>query len=125
VGKCLILSPDYMWSVDGHLKLCDYGIGIYAYIDGYFYYITSVFVGLSGTWAVTILKKYLDTMERNENIWPSMSQSDCQEFKARGSRNYKNQTTTRNIKYCRQDKRLKIRNDQREQSLMLKLLLVL
>jgi len=35
VGKYLVPGPDYVWSVDGHLKFRDYGIGIYACIDGY------------------------------------------------------------------------------------------
>jgi hypothetical protein len=28
VGKYLVPEPDYVWSVDGHLKFWDYGIGI-------------------------------------------------------------------------------------------------
>lgn len=35
VGQYLVPGPNYAWCVDGHLKFREYGIGIYATIDGY------------------------------------------------------------------------------------------
>jgi hypothetical protein len=68
VGRYLVLGPDCMWSVDGHLKFRDYRIGIYACIDQSYRYITSIHVGLSVTCAVSILKKYLDALSGNDHI---------------------------------------------------------
>ena len=65
-----------MWSVDGLLKFRDYGIGIYACIDGYSRYITSIDVGLSVTCAFSILKQYLDVLSGNENIRPTIIRTD-------------------------------------------------
>jgi len=68
VGKYLVPGR----SVDGHFKFRDYGIGIYACIDGYSRYITSIHVGLSVTCAVSILKQYLDALSGNDNIRPTI-----------------------------------------------------
>jgi hypothetical protein len=75
-GKYIVPGPDYVWSVDGHLKFRDYGIGIYAMVDGYSRYITSIYVGLSVTCAVSILKQYLDAVESNNNTRPRFIRSD-------------------------------------------------
>jgi len=69
-------GPDYVWSVDGHLKFRDYKIGIYACIDGYSRYITSTHVGLSVTCTVSILKQYLDALSRNDDIRPTIIRAD-------------------------------------------------
>jgi hypothetical protein len=65
-----------VWSVDGHLKFRDYGIGIHAGIDGYSRYITSIHVGLSVTCAVSILKQYLDVLSGNDNIRQTIIRAD-------------------------------------------------
>jgi hypothetical protein len=48
-GKYNVPGPNYVWSVDGHMKFQTYGIEIYAMVDGYSCYVTSIFVGLSAT----------------------------------------------------------------------------
>jgi hypothetical protein len=76
IGKYVVPGPDYVWSVDGHLKFRDYGIGIYACVDGYSRYITSVYVGLSVTCGVSILKQYLDAIAGNRNLRPKIIRAD-------------------------------------------------
>jgi transposase InsO family protein len=76
VGKYLVPGPDYVWSVDGHLKFRDYGIGIYPCNDGYSRYITSIHVGLSVTCAVIILRDYLDVLCGNDDIRPTIIRAD-------------------------------------------------
>jgi hypothetical protein len=77
VGKYLVPGPDYVWSVNGHLKFRDYRIGIYRCIDGYSRYITSTHVGLSVTCAVSIMKLYLDALSGNDNIRQTIIRADC------------------------------------------------
>jgi hypothetical protein len=54
-GKYNVPGPNYAWSVDGHMKFQAYGIEIYAMVDGYSRYVTSIFVGLSATCGASIL----------------------------------------------------------------------
>jgi len=77
LGIYLVPGPDYVSSVDGHSKFRDYGIGIYASIDAYSRYITFIHVGLSVTWAVSIMKQYLDALSGNDNIRPTIIPEDC------------------------------------------------
>jgi hypothetical protein len=76
VRKYLVSGTDYVWSVDSHLKFRDYGIGIYACIDGSVRYITSVHVGLSVTCAVSILKQYHNALSGNDDIGPTIIRAD-------------------------------------------------
>lgn len=75
VGKYILPGPDYIWSVDGHMKFQTYGIEIYAMVDGYSRYVTSIFVGLFATCGVSILKQYLDAVKAN-NTRPQLIRSD-------------------------------------------------
>ena len=75
-GKYTVPGPNYIWSVDGHMKFQAYGIEVYAMVDGYSRYITSIFVGLSATCGVSILKQYLDAVIANNNTRPQFIRSD-------------------------------------------------
>ena len=55
-------GPNFLWSIDGCLKLAPYEINIYAGIDAYSRYIIWVYVGISSRTAVSVLHQFLDTL---------------------------------------------------------------
>ncbi|KAM0803128.1 hypothetical protein BDR22DRAFT_802080 [Usnea florida] len=61
-GEYVVPGPNLVWSVDGHDKLRDYGIEIYAGIDAHARYIPWCTTGISNRTAVSILRGYLDTI---------------------------------------------------------------
>ncbi|CAL5865890.1 uncharacterized protein PFLUO_LOCUS96 [Penicillium psychrofluorescens] len=61
-GSYTVPGPNFVWHVDGYMKLQPYGIEIYAAIDGYSRYIIWVYVGISTRTAVSVLRQYLDTL---------------------------------------------------------------
>ncbi|KAI1818861.1 hypothetical protein F4861DRAFT_544689 [Xylaria intraflava] len=68
-------GPNYIWSVDGHLKLAQYGFEIYAGIDAYSRYIPWFFVGFSGLTARAIFAQYLYIVKQYGFI-PQVIRSD-------------------------------------------------
>jgi hypothetical protein len=56
-------GPNFLWSIDGYLKLALYGIEIYAAIDAYSRYIIWIYVGITARTAVSVLKQFLDVLE--------------------------------------------------------------
>lgn len=62
-GEYIVPGPNFLWSVDGYLKLAPYGIEIYGAIDAYSRYIIWIYVGISGRTAISVLRQYLDTIE--------------------------------------------------------------
>jgi hypothetical protein len=58
----IVRGPDYVWSIDGYMKLAPYGMEIYAAIDAYSRYVIWIYVGVSGMTAVSVLRQYLDTI---------------------------------------------------------------
>ncbi|KAL4965070.1 uncharacterized protein BDV14DRAFT_189871 [Aspergillus stella-maris] len=62
-GAYIVPGPNFIWSIDGCLKLAPYGIEIYAAIDAYSRYIIWVYVGISSRTAVSVLRQFLDTLE--------------------------------------------------------------
>lgn len=64
VGRYVVPGPNYVWSVDGHLKLDRFGFGIYAMVDGYSRYIVSWHVGVSVTTGVSVLKQFAEAVLR-------------------------------------------------------------
>jgi hypothetical protein len=62
-GEYIVPGPNFLWSVDGYLKLAPYGIEIYGAIDAYSRYIIWIYVGISGRTAISVLRQYLDTVE--------------------------------------------------------------
>ncbi len=53
-GKYIVSEPNYLWSLDGYLKLVHYGIEIYA---------VWIYVGVSARTSVSVLKQYLNTVQ--------------------------------------------------------------
>ncbi|KAL4956709.1 hypothetical protein BDW69DRAFT_70105, partial [Aspergillus filifer] len=62
-GAYIVPGPNFIWSIDGYLKLAPYGIEIYAAIDAYSRYIIWVYVGISSRTAVSVLRQFLDTLK--------------------------------------------------------------
>lgn len=62
-GEYIVPGPNFVWSLDGYLKLSPYGIEIYAAIDAYSRFIVWIYVGISSRTAVSVLRQYLDTLE--------------------------------------------------------------
>ena len=62
-GEYIVPGPNFIWSVDGYLKLAPYGIEIYAAIDAYSRYVIWIYVGISGRTAISVLRQYLDTIQ--------------------------------------------------------------
>jgi hypothetical protein len=56
-------GPNFIWSIDGYLKLAPYGIEVYAAIDAYSRYIIWVYVGITARTAVSVLRQFLDVVE--------------------------------------------------------------
>ncbi|KAL4889310.1 hypothetical protein BDV59DRAFT_195730 [Aspergillus ambiguus] len=74
-GEYIVPGPNYIWSVDGYLKLEPYGIEIYAAIDAYSRYIIWIYCGITARTAVSVLRQYLDTIE-DVRLQPSKIRSD-------------------------------------------------
>src|SRR5258706_8784397 len=74
-GEYWVPGPNYIWSVDGHMKLELFGIEIYAGVDAYSRYITWIYVGVSARTAISVLLGYLDTVESCGYL-PLMIRSD-------------------------------------------------
>ena len=45
-GEYIVPGPNFVWSLDGYMKLSPYGIEIYASIDAYSRYIIWIYVGI-------------------------------------------------------------------------------
>ena len=58
-GAYIVPGPDFIWSIDGYMKLQPCGIEIYAAIDAYSRYIIWIYVGISGRTSVSVLHQYL------------------------------------------------------------------
>jgi hypothetical protein len=74
-GRWKSPGPNYMWSIDAHLKLQFYGIEVYAAIDTFSRYVIWSYVGNSGTTAVSVVRQYLDTVE-DIGMHPRLLMSD-------------------------------------------------
>ena len=61
-NEYIVLSSDYIWSLDGYDKLSDWGIEIYAAIDAYSRFIIWIYVGISNRTANSVLVQYNDTV---------------------------------------------------------------
>ncbi|KAL5366644.1 hypothetical protein BJX96DRAFT_170107 [Aspergillus floccosus] len=74
-GEFVVPRPNFIWSVDGYLKLEPYGIEIYAAIDAYSRYIIWIYCGITARTAVSVLRQYLETID-NVQLLPSRVRSD-------------------------------------------------
>lgn len=59
----IVPGPNFVWSIDGYMKLEPYGIEIYAGIDAYARYIIWTYVGITARTEVSVLKQFLDVVE--------------------------------------------------------------
>lgn len=62
-GEYIVLGPNFVWSLDGYMKLASYGIEVYALIDAYPRYIIWIYVGISARTAVSVLRQYLNIVD--------------------------------------------------------------
>ena len=62
-GEYVVAGPNLVWSVDGHDKLQDFGIGVYGGIDAHARYCVWNMVCVSNRTAVCILRGYLDCIK--------------------------------------------------------------
>jgi hypothetical protein len=65
-----------MWCIDGHDKFRDYGIHIYAAIDGCSRKVKWAYVGNSNRTQVSVAKQYLTVISQPDNVCPSHIRSD-------------------------------------------------
>lgn len=62
-GAYIVPGPNFVWSIDGHLKLEAFGFEIYAGVDAYSRYIIWVYVGITARTAVSVLRQFLDVVK--------------------------------------------------------------
>jgi len=60
----VVPGPDYIWSLDGHDKLADWGFEIYAAIDAYSRKIMWIYIGISNRTGRSVLHQYLHAVEQ-------------------------------------------------------------
>ncbi len=73
--QAIFPGPNKVWSVDGHSKLQNWGIDIYAAIDAYSRKIIWIFIGPSGLTQVTVAKQYLLAI-KSLRVRPQIIRSD-------------------------------------------------
>jgi len=61
-GEYIVPGPDFIWSIDGHDKLSQWGFQIYACIDAYSRNIIWIYIGISNRTAQSVLHQYLLTI---------------------------------------------------------------
>lgn len=74
-GVYTVPGPNFLWSIDGYLKLVLYSIEIYAGIDAYSWYIIWIYVGITARTEVSVLKQFLNVVEMLE-VQSQVVQSD-------------------------------------------------
>ena len=72
----IVPGPDYIWSLDGHDKLSDWGIEIYAAIDAYSWFIVWIYVGISNQTQQSVVVQYNNTIAQT-GYHPRIIQTDC------------------------------------------------
>ena len=68
-------GPNFLWCLDGHDKLTQYGIQIYAAIDAYSRKIIWFYCGNSNRTAISIVRQYLTTV-KTIGLCPRLIRSD-------------------------------------------------
>ncbi|KAL5051343.1 hypothetical protein BDW71DRAFT_193744 [Aspergillus fruticulosus] len=59
----VVPGPDFIWSIDGYLKLVLYRFEIYAAIDAYSHYIIWIYMGTSSHTAISILWNFFQALQ--------------------------------------------------------------
>jgi hypothetical protein len=68
-------GPDYLWCLDGHDKLAQYGIEIYVAVDAYSRKIIWFYVGNSNRTQLSVLRQYLLAIKAR-GLCPSFIRTD-------------------------------------------------
>ena len=74
-GEYIVPGPNFIWSIDGHDKLSEWGFQIYGCIDAYSQNIVWMYVGISNHTAQSVLQQYLTTCS-SLGFQPKIVQSD-------------------------------------------------
>jgi len=74
-GEYIVPGPNWLWSIDGHMKLEPYGFEIYAAIDAYSRKVLWVYVGISGSTSVSVGNQYLNAVQ-DHGLHPKWIRSD-------------------------------------------------
>ena len=74
-AEYIVPGPDWLWSLDGHDKLAEWGFQIYAAIDAYSRKIMWVYCGISNRTSRSILQQYLESV-RDLGYFPKILRSD-------------------------------------------------
>lgn len=74
-GGWTCFGPNFMWSIDGYMKLSTYGIECYAGIDAYSRFIMWFYCGISATTARVVLAQYIKMVEQYKYI-PLLMRAD-------------------------------------------------
>jgi len=71
----IVPGPNYLWSIDGHDKLANYGIEIYGAIDAYSRRILWFYVGNSNRTQLSVVRQFLTAVQRY-GLCPTYIRSD-------------------------------------------------
>lgn len=75
-GKYVVPGPNFIWSIDGYMKLVNYGIEVYAVMDAYSRKIIPAYVGLSSSRTAISVSKQSFTHLREGQRLPRNIRSD-------------------------------------------------
>jgi hypothetical protein len=70
----IVPGPNFLWSIDGHDKLANYGIEIYAAIDAYSRRILWFYVGNSNRMQLSVVRQSLNAIQ-HYNVCPDYIRS--------------------------------------------------
>jgi hypothetical protein len=74
-GEYIVDGPNFLWSIDGHDKLANYGIQIYAGIDAYSRRVLWLYVGNSNRTQLSVVRQFLNVVQEH-NLCPDYIRSD-------------------------------------------------
>lgn len=63
-NEYIVPGPDYIWSLDGHDKLAEWGIEIYGGIDAYSRFIPWMYVGISNRTPISVMIQYTQIVKQ-------------------------------------------------------------
>lgn len=74
-GEYITRGPDWVWSIDAHCKLEQFGIQIYAAIDAYSRHIIWCYVGVTARTMISVFKQFLTAVE-SRGVTPRLLRAD-------------------------------------------------
>ncbi|KAL4864173.1 hypothetical protein BDV12DRAFT_205896 [Aspergillus spectabilis] len=79
-GAYIVPGPNFIWLIDGYLKLAPYGIEVYAAIDAYSRYIIWIYIGISSRTAITEqLPRFVRSDQGTETVLLAEAQHKLQQ----------------------------------------------